>query len=373
LTDVTLTFKQKRFARLLGALRIPWELTDSGKRLRLEDDYFRDQAELFPEHLQHLHLLRGTIAKLKDPALTCGPDGRNRTILGPHGTKTDRNAYSTNQSIFGPDRWTRFTIMPPEGRALAYVDWSAQEIGIAAFLSKDPRLIATYLSAGPYLYFAKMIGLLHPDAQRGPDEVEALRDKVKVLFLGVGYGMSLSGLVRRLGGDHELANRIWKAHHECYPVFWRWVKRYLDHADMRCRVETMFGWQMHVVNDVYRPDRSTRWNTVQNWLFQAHGAHMLQIVLIALIEAGVKVCFSLHDAFLVEGPEQDIKDIAEFTQATMARAGEVMFGVPFRAKVHLFADRRFEDDRPGSKEMWLHVNRLLCGIEDELGIERRAA
>jgi hypothetical protein len=195
-----LRFKHKRFARLLATLRIPWERTESGKRLLLQDDYFRDQAELYPV-LKHLHLLRTTISKLKDPALTCGPDGRNRAILGPHGTVTDRNAYSTNQRIFGPDRWTRFTIVPTEGSALAYIDWSAQEIGIAAFLSKDQRLIETYLSPDPYLYFAKMTGLLRQDAERGSIEVEVLRDKVKILFLGTNYGMTLYGLVLRLGGE----------------------------------------------------------------------------------------------------------------------------------------------------------------------------
>jgi hypothetical protein len=151
------------------------------------------------------------------------------------------------------------------------------------------------------------------------------------------------------------------------------TQRSLDRADMRCRVETMFGWQMHVIDDVDRPDRSTRVNTVQNWLCQTHGAHMLQIAAIALVEAGVQVNFPLHDAFLVECPERDIDDIARFTQATMERAGEAMFGTPFRAKIHTFAERRFEDDREGSKDMWLYVNRLLCEIENELGIARRAA
>jgi DNA polymerase I len=293
--------------------------------------------------------------------------------LGPHGTVTDRNAYSTNQSIFGPDRWCRFTIVPPEGSALAYIDWSAQEIGITAFLSGDPRLIETYLSPDPYLYFAKMIGLLCEDAERGPDDVERLRDQIKILFLGTNYGMTLYGLTLRLGGDRELARKMWRMHHEAYPVFWRWVQRSLDRADMRCKVESMFGWQMHVVDDVDRPDRSTRMNTIQNWPSQTHGSHMMQAAAIALVEAGVKVNFPLHDAFLVEGPERDIDDIAHFTQATMERAGEAMFGVPFRAKIHTFAERRFEDDRVGSKEMWIYVNRLLCEIEDELGITRRAA
>jgi DNA polymerase I len=130
---------------------------------------------------------------------------------------------------------------------------------------------------------------------------------------------------------------------------------------------------MHVVDDVDRPDRSTRMNTCQNWPCQTHGAHMLQIPAIALVEAGVKVNFPLHDAFLVEAPERVIEDVAHFTQETMQRAGEAMFGAPFRAKVHFFPERRFEDDRPGSKTMWIYVDRLLCEIEDELGIARRAA
>jgi DNA polymerase-1 len=364
-----LVFKQNRFTRLLATLRIPWERTESG-RLRLQDDYFRDQAELYPV-LKHLHMLRTTIAKLKDPALTCGPDGRNRVILGPHGTVTDRNAYSTNQSIWGPDRWTRFTILPPAGAALAYVDWSAQEIGISAFLSKDQRLIETYLAPDPYLYYAKMTGLLDKGAKRGSAEVETLRDKVKILFLGTNYGMTLHGLSLRLGGDRELANRMWRLHHQCYPDFWRWVQRSLDRADMHCRVETMFGWQMHVVDDVDRPDRSTRMNTIQNWPCQAHGAAMLQIAAIALVEAGVRVAFPVHDAFLIEAPEGCVEEVADFTRATMERAGAAMFGAPFRAKVHVFPERRFEDDRAGSKEMWRYVDRLLCEIEDELGISRR--
>ena len=72
-------------------------------------------------------------------------------------------------------------------------------------MSKDQRLIETYLSPDPYLYFAKMTGLLRQDAVRGSVEVEVLRDRVKIRFLGTNYGMTLHGLVLRLGGDRELA------------------------------------------------------------------------------------------------------------------------------------------------------------------------
>ena len=73
--------------------------------------------------------------RLNDIAV--GPDGRNRTLLSPFGTKTGRNAPSSSRFIFGPAVWARFLIRPEPGMALAYLDWTAQEIAIAAALSKD--------------------------------------------------------------------------------------------------------------------------------------------------------------------------------------------------------------------------------------------
>jgi hypothetical protein len=366
------TFKHKRFYRLLARLQIPWERTsEGGTQLKLEGEYFRDQAELYPV-LQPLHLLRETLKKLHEPKLCIGPDGRNRTLLGPWGTVTGRNAFSTTKCIFGPDRWTRNTIVPPPGSALAYVDWSAQEIGIAALLSGDPNLLQTYLAPDPYLHFGKLAGLLPADAERESATVELMRDKIKILFLGLGYGMRLPGLVWRLGGDCALAERMWRLHHQLYADFWRWVQRTLDNADMRGRDWTMFGWQMRVVDNVRRPARSTRLNTLQNWPAQSHGSEMMRIAAIALVEAGVRVAFPLHDAFLIEGPEQGIAEIARLTQQVMARAGEAMFGIPFRAKIHTYNDRHFEDGRPGSREMFERVDRLLRESEAELGLREAA-
>ena len=44
--------------------------------------------------------------------------------------------------------------------ALAYVDWSQQELGIAAALSEDPRMMDAYRSGDFYLTFAKMAGAM---------------------------------------------------------------------------------------------------------------------------------------------------------------------------------------------------------------------
>ena len=48
------------------------------------------------------------------------------------------------------------TRKPTEGKGLAYIDWSAQEIGIAAALSI--LLMKGYTSGDPYLAFGKQLG-----------------------------------------------------------------------------------------------------------------------------------------------------------------------------------------------------------------------
>jgi hypothetical protein len=357
-----LVFKRRQFGKMLAHHKIPWARTEHGELL-LEAEYFRDQALLYPP-LQPLHQLRETIKKFREPKLAIGPDYRNRTLIGPWGTITGRNAPSTNKTIFGPDRWARFTILPPTGSSLAYVDWSAQEIGIAAFLSKDERLIATYLAVDPYLYFAELAGMISPGTTRGPDWVEVIRDRVKWLFLGVNYGMSVSGLARRLGVAAVEARELLQKHRALYPTYWRWIERVLDNTDMRSRDWTMFGWAIRVIDDAYEPRKSTKIRTLMNWPAQAHGAEMMRLPAIELTENSVQVDFPVHDAFLVEGPDRDIVDIAHYTQEVMGRAGRAMFGETFKAKIHLFPERRFEDDRQGSREMWERVNRILDEEED---------
>ena len=55
----------------------------------------------------------------------------------------------------GPARWMRGLIKPEEGWGVAYVDYAAQEIAVAAALSGDQRLADAYATGDPYLAFAK--------------------------------------------------------------------------------------------------------------------------------------------------------------------------------------------------------------------------
>ena len=137
------SFRANQFTALLSARRIAWPKYPDGA-LRLDDDTFRDQARRWPE-LQPLHELRATLSGLRLTGLEVGSDGRNRCLLSPFRAVTGRNQPSNSRFIFGPARWMRGLIRPPEGFGLAYIDFSSQEIGITAALSGDERMADGYL------------------------------------------------------------------------------------------------------------------------------------------------------------------------------------------------------------------------------------
>lgn len=135
-------FKEARFELFLRARRIPWPRHASSS-LILDDSTFADQAKRW-RVLQPLRELRSSLGSMRLVGMSVGQDGRNRCSLSPFGAVTGRNTPSTNAFVFGPSKWMRGLIRPPEGFGLAYIDYSSQEIGIAAALSGDERMIEGY-------------------------------------------------------------------------------------------------------------------------------------------------------------------------------------------------------------------------------------
>ena len=86
----------------------------------------------------------------------------------------------------------RSLIKPEPGTALAYLDFSSQEIAIAACLSNDDALWQAYASSDPYIQFAIDAGLAPEGATKESHKAE--RDACEVIMLGVQYGMSACGM-----------------------------------------------------------------------------------------------------------------------------------------------------------------------------------
>jgi hypothetical protein len=349
-----MSFRAERFAAWLARAGIPWPRLPSGV-LDLSDDTFREQARSWPA-VAPLRELRHALSQLRLNDLTVGADGRNRCLLSAFRARSGRNMPSNARFVFGPSTWLRGLIRPPEGHGIAYVDWSSQEIGIAAALSGDPALITAYRSGDVYLGFARQAGLAPADATKathGP-----VRERCKTCVLGVGYGMEAETLAGRIGKPVAYARELLQLHRRTYPRFWRWSGACVDAAMLYGRLLTVFGWPLHV--GAQPNPRSFR-----NFPMQGDGGEMLRLGACLATEAGLEVCAPVHDALLVAAPLDRLDEDVARLRSYMAEASRIVldgFEIGTDAKVVRWPDR-YMDGR--GVEMWERVTRLLDMTEDE--------
>ncbi|MFT5324200.1 MAG: hypothetical protein ACI8P0_002060 [Planctomycetaceae bacterium] len=351
-------FSAERWAVYLAANDIPWPRLPSGS-LALDDDTFRQMARQYPEQVGPIRELRHSLGQLRLNDLAVGSDGRNRCLLSVFRSSTGRNQPSNSRFIFGPSCWLRSLIKPESGRAIAYVDWSQQEFGIAAALSGDRNMKEAYASGDPYLTFAKQAGAVPADATKQSHPTE--RGQFKVCALAVQYGMGEDSLAQALGDPPVVARELLRLHRQTYPDFWRWSKSAVDHAMLHGWLQTVFGWRIHVGTTV-NP------RSLANFPCQANGAEMLRLACCLATERGIRVCAPVHDAVLIEAAVEDIDDAVRETQLVMREASEIIlpdFSLRTDADVVRWPDR-YRDER--GAEMWTTV----CEILDELDAEEPA-
>ena len=350
---VDVSFKEALFQSYLAREGIPWPRLPSG-RLALDRDTFSDMSKRYP-NVQALHELRKTLGEFKLNNLAVGRDGRNRTLLSPFAAKTGRNQPSTTKFVFGPSKWVRGLIKPADGMALAYCDWSSQEIAIAAALSGDELLWDAYESGDPYIAFAIQAGLAPPGATK--ETHKDIRNRCKSVVLGTNYGMSAYG-VAQAAKIHELeAKALLQKHRETYRTFWAWAESNKDRGLLGLKLETCFGWPIKVTaGDV-------KANTFLNWPMQAHGAEMMRIACILAVERGIKLCAPIHDALLIEAPTAEINEGVSRLTECMREASEAVLGdgkvCRVDADIVTYPDRYMDEN---GKDMWEKITGILAQV-----------
>jgi DNA polymerase I len=306
-------FRAGRFDAYLASMGIHnWPRSDTGKLL-LDKDTFKSMAESY-SFLRALRELRVTLSELRLEKLQVGLDARNRVMLGPFGASSGRNTPPSTRFIFGPSTWLRSVIKPAEDRAVAYIDWSSQEVWIAAYLSNDPAMLAAVESGDPYLSFAVQAGLAPPDATR--QSHSDIRSRCKAAVLGVNYGMRAPTLASRTGLSVVEAQNLITRMERTFPVYTEWVQQVIGAGIMRGSLSTCFGWTRLTASD--------RTTTIRNWPVQSAGAEMLRLACNLIVEQGVTLCAPVHDAVLIEAPADSIDEAVAVTRDCMATASATL-------------------------------------------------
>jgi hypothetical protein len=331
-----------------------WPRTRTGKPALDEKTLGRmARAHSDARSFRDLRKIQGELRALRD--LPIGRDGRNRCSLWPFSTSTGRNAPSGKEFILNLAAWCRGLIRPGTDRAIAYLDYRAQEYAIAAYLSGDPAMIRAYESGrDPYLEFGRQIGLVPDDATREsrPRERKLLKEAV----LGTQYGQGALGLARKIGWPESRARLLLAEVWGTYPLLRRWLEGAVSHATAFGRLHTCFGWE--VIHHT-----QSRVTTLMNWPIQSHAAEMLRWACGLAIDRGLTVIAPLHDAILIEGPSDTIDHLAREAERAMGDAASIVLGGPRLAtdpKVTRWPDR-FQDETGWAT--WCRIIQLVESLK----------
>ena len=350
-----------RFEELVASEGINWPRTETGK-LDLRRKTFESTAKAYPQ-IEPLRQLRYIRDKLRSIQLSVGHDGRNRTVLWPFSSKTSRTQPKAKHWIFSPSVWLRFLIKPEPGKALAYIDYSSMEfLGAAALsdghVSSNNPMLDLY-AGDPYLNFGKIVGLIPPDATRDTPGVAVIRDRLKVLCLGVQYGMQKSTLATRLGVSEIEAHELLQLHRGLFSQYWHWSEDWLHHSLTSGMMKTVFGWQCATgITEL-------NGRSIRNWPIQSTCADMFRLAYVWGTRHGLTLIAPVHDAVLLEAPEDRIEADVALMREIMRRASRVILNPTADGTIELRTDvkiirypDRFTDSR--GTELWDTVLKLLA-------------
>jgi len=342
-------FNLAAFEQLLNNLGIAWFKTDRGT-IKTDDESFKTLAASHPE-IQTIHQLRKMLGSFNLRDVHVGTDGRNRCMLSAFRSRTSRCQPSNAHFIFGAAAWLRSLMKPTDGNALAYIDWSQQEFGIAAALSGDENMIKAYLSGDPYLAFPKQAGEVpqHATKKSHPEK----REQFKQCILAVQYGMGAESLATVLNQGPATARRLLDLHKRTYQKFWKWSDNVVNFALYNNHLNTVFDWRTNVIGD---PNP----RSLANFPMQANGAEMLRLACCLAIDQGVKICAPVHDAVLIEAPTDEIHGAISTMEEAMAEASRIIlqkFPLRTDAKV-IKAPDRYSDEKRGL-DMWNAVMEII--------------
>jgi DNA polymerase I-like protein with 3'-5' exonuclease and polymerase domains len=239
-------------------------------------------------------------------------------------------------------------ISPTKDEDLAYIDFSCQEIAIAAGLSGDQRLLAAYIEGDPYIGFAKQARLVPPDATKYSHP--EIRSICKVVVLGLNYGMGAQSIAFQAGITVAHARDLIALHKRTYHIFWKWSDSMVDVAILTQEMQTVFGWKRRIQG-------RAKVTSIRNFPMQANGGEMMRVTSIGAMLAGIKVCAPVHDAFLIAASRERLEHDVEAMRDIMTNAGLLVCGVPVRTEAKLIRyPNRYMEER--GIAMWNRVMRL---------------
>jgi len=246
----------------------------------------------------------------------------------------------------------RYLIIPESpDHVLVYVDYIAQEFGIAAALSNDPNMRMIYDTDDCHMAFAIRAGAAPPGATKRDDAYREVRKRYKTVNLGTLYGQTGNGIAARLGISRHVADQLLTDHQALFPTFWAWSERVVQGSYDRGFITTPCGWRSRV------PFGSNE-RTWMNFPMQAAGGDIMRLTITYLDRQNVHILAPVHDGFLLTCRRPDVADLRAAVDYACAQAVEhVLPGFPLRWDFTPHVGARFEDE--DGSAMWNRLQDIM--------------
>jgi DNA polymerase I len=346
-------FSRKRFLEWASSAGIgwPWRSNDRGRLVQSLDDATFKSMSAHDPFIGLVRQVRKTSSTMGRRRIAFdGRSNRHHFSTWPFRSITGRN--QPKNFIFTGPKWMRHLIVPESpDHALIYVDYVAEEIGIAAHLSGDPAMRAMYESDDAHLAFAKMAGAVPIDAIR--DDYDMIRDMYKSVSLGALYSMTEYGISQRLNIPLDEATRLLNQHRELFEVYWAWSRRYVQRAFDLGKVRTKFGWECSV-------PPGSKFRTWANWPVQATGGDLMRLTVTYLDQQWIKLLAPVHDGFLISARKSEVEQVRRGVDLACGLAVRQILGnFPLRWDWTRY-DEKFDDKK--GREVWAMIGEALTGL-----------
>lgn len=259
----------------------------------------------------------------------------------PEGDLTDVPEYM-QQIRYG----IRGAFIAPPGYVIVGGDYGQIETRLMAHLSGDVDMIracmesdiysamAAILFHKPKEYFFKINGKWKfPEAGR-------IRQIVKAIVLGIGFGKQAKSIARDLGISEKEAVKFLKQYFLRFPVFYAWMRKTIREGRHHGFVRTITG-RYRRLPDLRLPNIKDNWwrvstaerqalnSPVQGSAYEIMKQAMLNLPTSGVLkEHGVKMFLTVHDELLTYCPKEEAEAFAPKLKEIMMHPFEKDFRVP---------------------------------------------
>jgi DNA polymerase I len=273
-----------------------------------------------------------------------GSDGRIHPVYDQLVTATGR-LNSHHPSIMSVDGLLRPVVVPKRGRGIGEVDWSQVEIGIAAAVFGDDKLVEMFNMGDVYAAMAQDFfkGDL-PKSARTLSTLEfkkkypELRGKMKACALGILYGKTPYGIAKDMKCSERQAQELYNGFMAMYPHLRQALRKTATAAGVRGYASTVTG--LHRYRGTTGPVEGWEKRWFVNHLIQGTAAAIFKMALNRLNKLykahDAQLIVPLHDAVIFEAPLEAFEEVAKLTAKVMRKTlKEVLPALKPRVEVNI--------------------------------------